>query len=69
VTPVYRIAGDPRRAINRPDWLTFTPDGKMVYIANHGANNVSAVDIQTLKVDAVILVGEVSKRNANSSGP
>jgi YVTN family beta-propeller protein len=47
-----------------PDWLTFTPDSKMVYIANAGANNVSAVDIQARKVVAVIPVGEVPKRNA-----
>jgi YVTN family beta-propeller protein len=36
----------------------------MVYIANAGANNVSAVDIQARKVVAVIPVGEVPKRNA-----
>lgn len=47
-----------------PDWLTFTPDSKMVYVANAGSNTVSAVDIIGLKEVAVIPVGEVPKRNA-----
>jgi YVTN family beta-propeller protein len=46
-----------------PDWLTFTPDSKMVYVANAGANTVSAVDLTTRKEVAVIPVGEVPKRN------
>jgi DNA-binding beta-propeller fold protein YncE len=29
-----------------PDWLTFTPDSKRVYVANAGDNYVSAVDTQ-----------------------
>ena len=45
-----------------PDWITFTPDGR-VYVANAGANNVSAVDIATRKEIAKIPVGEVPKRN------
>jgi YVTN family beta-propeller protein len=46
-----------------PDWLTFTPDSKMVYVANAGANTVSAVDLTARKEVAVIPVGEVPKRN------
>jgi YVTN family beta-propeller protein len=46
-----------------PDWLTFTPDSKFVYVANAGDNAVSAVDTQTLKEVARIEVGEVPKRN------
>lgn len=46
-----------------PDWLTFTPDSKMVYVANAGSNTVSAVDIIGLKEVAQIPVGEVPKRN------
>jgi YVTN family beta-propeller protein len=46
-----------------PDWLTFTPDSKFVYVANAGENYVSAVDTQTLKEVARIAVGEVPKRN------
>jgi len=46
-----------------PDWLTFTPDSKMVYVANAGINSVSAVDIAGRKEVAKIPVGEVPKRN------
>jgi YVTN family beta-propeller protein len=46
-----------------PDWLTFTPDSKLVYVANAGDNDVSAVDTHLLKQVAQIPVGEVPKRN------
>ena len=32
-----------------PDWLTITPDGKMVYVANAGSNTVSVIDAKTRK--------------------
>src|SRR5437868_4297671 len=41
-----------------PDWLTFTPDSKLVYVANAGENYVSAVDTQRLREVARIAVGE-----------
>jgi YVTN family beta-propeller protein len=46
-----------------PDWVTFTPDGKTIYVANSGVNAVSAVDVATRKEVARIPVGEVPKRN------
>jgi YVTN family beta-propeller protein len=46
-----------------PDWLTFTPDSRFVYVANAGENYVSAIDTQRLKEVARIPVGEVPKRN------
>jgi YVTN family beta-propeller protein len=46
-----------------PDWLTFTPDGKVAYVANSGSNTVSAVDVATRKVIATIPVGQAPKRN------
>lgn len=52
-----------------PDWLTFTPDSKTVYIANAGANYVSAVDMKTMKEVARINVGEVPKRNGTVTIP
>jgi YVTN family beta-propeller protein len=52
-----------------PDWITFTPDGKMVYIANSGANSVSAIDIASRKEVARIPVGEVPKRNGTVVAP
>lgn len=46
-----------------PDWLTFTPDGKFVYISNAGSNSVSAIDTKTFKEVARIPVGETPKRS------
>jgi len=48
---------------HHPDWLTFTPDSKTVYVANAGSNSVSAVDIESRKEVARIPVGQVPKRN------
>jgi YVTN family beta-propeller protein len=45
-----------------PEWITFTPDSKTVYVSNSGARSVSAIDAQTLKEIASIPVGEVPKR-------
>jgi len=45
-----------------PEWITFTPDSKFVYISNSGARSVSAIDVQALKQVAEIPVGEVPKR-------
>jgi YVTN family beta-propeller protein len=45
-----------------PEWITFTPDSKVVYVSNSGARSVSAIDAATLKLIAVIPVGEVPKR-------
>jgi YVTN family beta-propeller protein len=45
-----------------PEWITFTPDSKTVYISNSGAGSVSAIDTSSLKEIAVIPVGEVPKR-------
>jgi YVTN family beta-propeller protein len=49
--------------------LTFTPDGKAVYIANAGSNSVSVVETATRKVVAEIPVGHVAKRNATAVLP
>jgi YVTN family beta-propeller protein len=46
-----------------PDWLTFTPDGARLYVANAGSNSVAVVDTATRKQVALIPVGEVPKRN------
>jgi YVTN family beta-propeller protein len=51
------------RVGDHPDWLTFTPDSKRVYVANAGSNSVSAVDIATRQEIARIPVGQVPKRN------
>jgi YVTN family beta-propeller protein len=45
-----------------PDWITFTPDSKFVYIADSALRLVSVIDAHTLKEVARIPVGEVPKR-------
>jgi YVTN family beta-propeller protein len=45
-----------------PEWITFTPDSKVVYVSNSGAGSVSAIATNTMKEIAVIPVGEVPKR-------
>jgi YVTN family beta-propeller protein len=47
-----------------PNWVTFTPDGKTVYISNGADRSVSAVDVKTMKVVARIPVGEEPGRMA-----
>jgi YVTN family beta-propeller protein len=45
-----------------PNWVTFTPDGKTIYISNAALRSVTAIDTAAMKVKAVIPVGEVPKR-------
>ncbi|MBV8165184.1 MAG: hypothetical protein JO021_00235, partial [Alphaproteobacteria bacterium] len=45
-----------------PDWITFAPDGKTIYVSNSTFRSVSAVDTAKFKVVATIPVGEVPKR-------
>jgi YVTN family beta-propeller protein len=49
-----------------PEWVTATPDGRFVYIAAAGDNQVFVVETATLKVVARIPVGQVPKRNATA---
>jgi YVTN family beta-propeller protein len=44
------------------NWVTFTPDGKTVYISNASLRSVTAIDTKAMKVVATIPVGEVPKR-------
>jgi YVTN family beta-propeller protein len=46
-----------------PDWLTFTPDSKTLYVACAGSNSVSVVDVRAMREVAKIPVGQVPKRN------
>ncbi len=49
-----------------PEWLTFTPDGRFVYVAAAGDNAVFVVDTATMKEVARVPVGNVPKRNATA---
>jgi YVTN family beta-propeller protein len=44
------------------NWVTFTPDSKLVYISNASMRSVTAIDMTAMKVVAEIPVGEVPKR-------
>jgi YVTN family beta-propeller protein len=46
-----------------PDWLTFSPDSKKLYVANAHSNFVSVIDVAARKEIAQIKVGQVPKRN------
>jgi YVTN family beta-propeller protein len=57
---VHPLGRNPTGAV--PEWITFTPDSRLVYVSNSGDRSVSAIDARTLKSVAVIPVGEVPKR-------
>jgi YVTN family beta-propeller protein len=44
-------------------WVTLTPDGKRAYVSNAVTNDVSVVDVPTMKEVTRITVGFVPKRN------
>ena len=46
-----------------PDWLTFTPDGRFLYVANAHSNYVSVIDVAARQEITQIQVGQVPKRN------
>ena len=59
--PTLDVPG--RHAVgSTPDWLTFAPDSKTVYVADTALRMVSAIDVKSLKEVARIKVGEVPKR-------
>ena len=66
--PDLKLLGESKVG-HHPDWLTFTPDSKRVYVANAGSNSVSVVDIATRKEITQIKVGQVPKRNSTAVLP
>ena len=59
--PALKLAGHGPIA-SVPNWVTFTPDSKTIYISNAAIKSVTAIDTESMKVKAVIPVGEVPKR-------
>ena len=45
-------------------WVTLTPDGRAAYVANPVTNDVSVIDVKSMKEVARVPVGFVPKRNA-----
>src|SRR6478672_4758069 len=66
--PDLKVLGESKVG-HHPDWLTFTPDGKRVYVANAGSNSVSVVDVASRKELLQIPVGQVPKRNTTAVLP
>ena len=44
------------------NWVTFTPDSRLIYVSNASLRSVTAIDTKAMKVVAEIPVGEVPKR-------
>jgi YVTN family beta-propeller protein len=59
--PELRLPGKPLGGAVA-NWVTFSGDGKTIYIANSGLRSVTAIDTDSRKIKAVIPVGEVPKR-------
>jgi YVTN family beta-propeller protein len=53
----------------QPDWLTFSPDGRYVYVANGGSDDVSVIDTMSREEVARIDVGRAPKRNISAVLP
>ncbi|HEY8520952.1 MAG TPA: beta-propeller fold lactonase family protein [Gammaproteobacteria bacterium] len=54
---------------SHPDWLTFTPDSRYVYVANGYSDDVSIVDVENLTEVKRLAVGKAPKRNLTVSLP
>lgn len=52
-----------------PDWLTFTPDSRFLYVANAHSNTVSVIDVAARREIEQIKVGQVPKRNITAVLP
>jgi len=48
---------------NHPDWLTFSPDSRYVYVANGGSDDVSIIEIASREEVVRLPVGSSPKRN------
>jgi YVTN family beta-propeller protein len=66
--PELKMVGEVKVG-HHPDWLTFAPDGKRVYVANAGSNSVSVVDVAARKELTQIPVGQTPKRNLTAVLP
>ena len=59
--PTINVAG--RKPMSTvANWVTFTPDSKLLYITNAAAKSVSVIDTRSFKLIATVPVGEVPKR-------
>jgi len=61
--PDLKLLGSAELGGKGAAWVTLTPDGKTAYVANPVTNDVSVVDIKSMKETTRIAVGFVPKRN------
>jgi YVTN family beta-propeller protein len=61
--PSEKIAGRDVPLSAVPAWVTYTPDGKYLYVSNAGQRSVSVIDMPAMKLVKTIPVGEVPKRS------
>jgi len=61
--PDLKLLGSAELGGKGAAWVTLTPDGKTAYVANPVTNDVSVVDIKSMKEVTRIAVGYVPKRN------
>ena len=60
--PVVHTLGLEKPTGSVPEWITFSPDGKFLYLSNSGSRSVSAIDMAARQIVAIIPAGEVPKR-------
>jgi YVTN family beta-propeller protein len=61
--PDLKVVGAAELGGKGAGWVTLTPDGKTAYVANPVTNDVSVVDVKTMRETTRIPVGFVPKRN------
>lgn len=54
---------------SHPDWLTFTPDSRFVYVANGHSDDVSVVDVEAREEVVRLSAGAAPKRNITTVLP
>jgi YVTN family beta-propeller protein len=64
--PDLKLVGSAELTGKGAGWVTLTPDGKTAYVANPVTNDVSVVDVKTMKETTRIPVGFVPKRNTTA---
>ncbi|HUR35955.1 MAG TPA: cytochrome D1 domain-containing protein [Vicinamibacterales bacterium] len=65
--PDLKLLGSAELGGKGAGWVTLTPDGRTAYVANPVTNDVSVVDLASMKETTRIPVGFVPKRNVTVS--
>jgi YVTN family beta-propeller protein len=64
--PDLKLQGSAELGGKGAGWVTLTPDGRTAYVANPVTNDVSVVDVASMKETTRIPVGFVPKRNSTA---